>query len=69
MANNNVLLNMYRTMHTPMDQLVMECYSRGAIPEFTRLMEHEPREEMSLDGNREKTPPPLTSIQMFNSFS
>lgn len=34
----------------------MECYSMGAIPEFTRLMEHEPREEMSLDGNREKTP-------------
>lgn len=69
MANYKVFLNMYRTMHRPIDHQVMKRYSMGAILEFTRIMEHEPREEMSLVENGEKTPPLQTSTQMSNSFS
>lgn len=60
---------MYRAMHRPIDHQVMKRYSMGAILEFTRIMEHEPREEMSLVENGEKTPPLQTSTQMSSSFS
>lgn len=56
-------------MYRPIDPQVMKRYSMGAILEFTRIMEHEPREEMSLVENGEKTPPLQTSTQMSSSFS